>query len=85
MKNAAFWDVTPCGSYKSQRFERKYRLHHKVKRISKLGTTLAVISFISTLMMVAIYLSETSALTRATRLHITEDGIFLVLLSSIFK
>jgi hypothetical protein len=28
MKNAVFWDVTPCDSYKNQRFGGTYRLHH---------------------------------------------------------
>jgi hypothetical protein len=29
MKNAVFWDVTPCGSCKSRRFGGTYRLHHE--------------------------------------------------------
>jgi hypothetical protein len=29
MKNAVFWDVTPYGSGKNQRFEGTYRLHHQ--------------------------------------------------------
>jgi hypothetical protein len=29
MKNAVFWDVTPCGSYKNRRFEGTYRLRHQ--------------------------------------------------------
>jgi hypothetical protein len=28
MKNAVFWDVTPCGSYKNGRFGGTYRLHN---------------------------------------------------------
>jgi hypothetical protein len=28
MKNAVFWDVTPCGSCKNRRFGGTYRLHH---------------------------------------------------------
>jgi hypothetical protein len=29
MKNAVFWDVTPCGSCKNRGFEGTYRLHHQ--------------------------------------------------------
>jgi hypothetical protein len=28
MKNAVFWDVTPCGSFKNRRLGGTYRLHH---------------------------------------------------------
>jgi hypothetical protein len=42
MKNAVFLDVTPCVSCKNRRFGGKHRLHHQMKRISALETTLAV-------------------------------------------
>jgi hypothetical protein len=29
VKNAVFWDVTPCGSCKNGRFGRMYHLHHQ--------------------------------------------------------
>jgi hypothetical protein len=29
MKDGVFWDVTPCGSCKNQRFGGTYRLHHQ--------------------------------------------------------
>jgi hypothetical protein len=29
MKNAVFWDNTPCGSCKNRRFGGKYHLHHQ--------------------------------------------------------
>jgi hypothetical protein len=29
MKNAVFWDVTPCGSCKNQRLRGLYRLHYQ--------------------------------------------------------
>jgi hypothetical protein len=29
MKNAVFWDVTPCGSCKNLRFGETYRPHHQ--------------------------------------------------------
>jgi hypothetical protein len=41
-KNAIFCDVTPCGSCKIRRFEQTYLLHHQVKTISELQTTLPV-------------------------------------------
>jgi hypothetical protein len=31
-KNAVFWDVTPCGSYKNQHFGGTYRLHHQADK-----------------------------------------------------
>jgi hypothetical protein len=42
MKNAVFWDVTPCGSCKNQRFGGTYRSIIRVTRISELGTALAL-------------------------------------------
>jgi hypothetical protein len=33
IKNAVFWDVTPCGCYKNRRFGGSYRLHQQGKRI----------------------------------------------------
>jgi hypothetical protein len=32
VKNADFWDVTPCGSCKNRRFGGTYRLHHEGER-----------------------------------------------------
>jgi hypothetical protein len=29
MKNAVFWNVTPCGFYKNRRFGGMYRLHYQ--------------------------------------------------------
>jgi hypothetical protein len=40
MKNAVFWDVTPCGSCKNRCFASIIR----VRRIGELGTILAVTS-----------------------------------------
>jgi hypothetical protein len=42
MKNALFWDVTLCDCFKNGRFGGRYRLHHQVTRIGRLGTMLAV-------------------------------------------
>jgi hypothetical protein len=68
MKNAVFFYVTPRGSYKNQRFGGTYHLHHQ----ELLVTAKVVPSWLilSTLMMEAIFFSETSVLTRATRRHI---------------
>jgi hypothetical protein len=48
VKRSIFWDVTPCDSYKKRRFGGTYRPIMRVKRISELGTTLAVSSKWST-------------------------------------
>jgi hypothetical protein len=74
MKNAIFWDVTPCGYCKNRRFRGTYRLHHELKRIVELGTSLAVTSNRS-MMIEAIRSFETSVLTRATRPNVLEDVI----------
>jgi hypothetical protein len=42
LKNAVFWDVTPCGSCKNRHFEETYHPIIRVTRIGELGTTLAV-------------------------------------------
>jgi hypothetical protein len=66
MKNAVFWDVTPCGSSKNGRFGGNHLL-------VTADTPSSLIPF--TLMMAAIHSSETSVLTRARRRHSPEDGI----------
>jgi hypothetical protein len=30
LKNAVFWDMTPCGPYMNRCFAGMYRLHHQV-------------------------------------------------------
>jgi hypothetical protein len=42
IKNAAFWDVTPCGSCESRCFRGTSAHITRVKRIGELGTTLIV-------------------------------------------
>jgi hypothetical protein len=55
MKSVVFWDETLCGSCKNRRFGGTYRTIIRVKRISELGTTLAVTSspILFTLMILA--------------------------------
>jgi hypothetical protein len=42
MKNAVFWDVTLCGSFKNRRFGEPSASITRVTRNDELGTTLAV-------------------------------------------
>jgi hypothetical protein len=42
MKNAVFWDETPCDSYKNGVLDERIVSIIRVKRISELGTTLAL-------------------------------------------
>jgi hypothetical protein len=42
LKNAVFWDVTPCSSCKNRRFGKSIASIIRVERISELATTLAV-------------------------------------------
>jgi hypothetical protein len=37
MKNAVFWDMTPCGSYKSRHFGERIVSIIRVERIRELG------------------------------------------------
>jgi hypothetical protein len=80
MKNAVFWNVSPCCSCKNRGFEETYRLHHqgdrkwRVKNSVSSNYVPSSPSFV-TLMMEAIRSFETLILTRATRRHITEYSI----------
>jgi hypothetical protein len=44
MKNEAFWDVTPCGSCKNQRFggNSSIILSHSISRLGSVAETLCV-------------------------------------------
>jgi hypothetical protein len=70
MKNGVFWDVTPCGSLRTDLSDEVSASFIRVTRIGELGTTLAVPSNRRMLSS-----SETSVLTRTTRRNIPEDII----------
>jgi hypothetical protein len=62
MKNAAFYNVTPCGSCNNRRFGGTYHLHDQH------ADSVALV-------MDAILSSETTVLTTATRHYFPEGGI----------
>jgi hypothetical protein len=68
LKNAVFWNVTPCGSYNSQVF-----LCSMLWLLVTANVPSSPILF--TLMMEVIRSSETSVLTRSTWHTIPDDGI----------
>jgi hypothetical protein len=49
MKNAVFWDVSPCGSVSADVSEQRVASMIRVERIGELGKTLALTSNWSTL------------------------------------
>jgi hypothetical protein len=61
MKNAVFWDVTPCASC--------------MRNLLVTDNVVLNSLIISTLTMETIPFSQTSVLTRATQRHISDDGI----------
>jgi hypothetical protein len=88
VKNAVFWDVTPCDSCKNGCFDGTYRLHHqgdknrRAKNNDSINYKLKIAanvvlssSILVTLNMEAIRSSETAVLTRTVLHHISEDGI----------
>jgi hypothetical protein len=75
MKNAVFWEVTPCGSC----------ILRSVLRLLVYATTVHSSSIPVTLKMEAIRSSEKSVLTRAIRRNIPEDDIFQILRTDICK
>jgi hypothetical protein len=80
MKNAVFWDITPCGSCKNRCFGGTYRLYLQVVFICsglRLLVTANVVPTSSILVTLIEVLrsSETSVLRTATRRKIPEDGI----------
>jgi hypothetical protein len=82
MKNAAFWDMTPRGSCWNRLNQRQVLLPSSgwkvvLRNVLQLVVTANVPSslILSTLKTEAIYSSETSFLTRATRRHVKEEDI----------
>jgi hypothetical protein len=78
VKNAVFWDVTPCDSCKNRCFGEVYGLHHQSGKYQRARNNFSSnyhLLILSTLFMKAIRSSETSVLTRHTRRHIQEDDI----------
>jgi hypothetical protein len=69
MKNDVFWDVTPCGSCINRPAFLRNLLQFAVN--AKVVPTTPILV---TLMIEAKIFSETSAHSRATWCHITEDG-----------
>jgi hypothetical protein len=92
MKNAVFWDVIPCGSCKDPSYGGTYRLHHKGdmnrwtrKNVgsSSQPTHTAIITHDPS-SPILLPSSETSVLTRATRLNIPEESTSSVSLLRIY-
>jgi hypothetical protein len=71
MKNAVFWYVTPCGSFKNR------HIASIISKLAMLVTANVVPSWLIlfTLMMEAMRFSETPVLTRPTQRYIPEDSI----------
>jgi hypothetical protein len=79
MKNAVFWDVTPCGSCKNRHFRGTYCLYHcSVLWLLVAANVVPSLPILVTLMMVVIHSSQTSVLTRAKWHSIPEDGILCI-------
>jgi hypothetical protein len=75
MKNAIFWDVTPCSSRKIRHFGGTYRLHHQGDNNRRARNNVSSNYQPNHAAKKYRVRSEASVLSRATRRHITEDGI----------
>jgi hypothetical protein len=75
MKNGVFWDVTPCGSCKNRRLVF-------LRSVRQLLVTASVVSSSPNLVTVirdALSFSETSVLTRSTRVTSQKTQFFVEL------
>jgi hypothetical protein len=94
MKNAVFWDVTPCGSCKIRRLGGTYHVHHQDdknrgtrnficnKQPKNAAKKYAVLSsqILVTLLIEAKLPSDTPVLTIATPRSIPQEELFIYLL-----
>jgi hypothetical protein len=87
IKNAVFWDITPCGSCENRRYIGTQRLHHQGDKNQRaiaflwsicqslVTANVPISPIFVTLMMEALRSSETSVLTRAKWQNIPENHI----------
>jgi hypothetical protein len=76
MKNAVFWNVTPCGSCKNRR-PFSIVFPRSVCPLLVTANVVPISPILVTLMMQAIRFSETSVLITALQRNIPEDVIFV--------
>jgi hypothetical protein len=84
MKNAVFWDVTPCRSCVNRRFGGKYRLHLQGRKNSRERNRREQVAA-ATLKIEAIRCTETSVHTGSTPRHFLEDGVLQGLCCLFFR
>jgi hypothetical protein len=85
LKNAVFWEVVPCDSYKNRRFGGPYRLHHQgdkntssVLQLLITVNVLPISPILVTLMMEEILSSETWVLKEPRCVTFQKTTFFIV-------